>query len=299
MDMMRFHSLSHRLYSTDLQSNGEALLKEFYDLWCEAQQSGIDQQRIADEADDCLHRIATTELFTLAACEWIGKEGHYSISKALIHPVGVRYLQHPQLVRFDLSNASASFTTSVARRLCALDAPVPVALGWVLSMNEDYPASPQISKTTTLVTGFLTAEYPATCRRLLEAEGSAFGDSPIARETFEKLVIDINALEALPHLTELQMPSDMRRSFRYRRRDDNRAVTEQVRSRSIFEPLMTPQHFKYSTKVAFEYQNGQETIDAMIPMFTHEVSAELPQTWVAGPLLYNQKVMNLWNEADE
>ncbi len=34
-------------------------------------------------------------------------------------------------------------------------------------------------------------------------------------------------------------------------------------------------------------------------MFTQEMSMELPQTWIAEPLVYDQKIMSLWKGADE
>ncbi len=154
MDMIRFNDFYLRLYRANLKQDGQALLLELYALWREAETSGVEADTLADEARNCLHRVASTDLFVLAACEWIGDKGHLRLSKALVHEVSVQYLQHPKLVRFVLSSATESSTCAVALRLCALNVPVPVSLGWVLSLNEDLPSSPLISATTSVVTNF-------------------------------------------------------------------------------------------------------------------------------------------------
>ena len=298
MDMIRFNDFYLRLYTANLQQQSQALLDEFYALWREAETSGVEADALVEEAEDCLHWVAHSDLFVLAACEWIGHKGHHRLSKALVHEVSVKYLQHPELVRFALAGSTDVFTSAVARRLCALSAPVSVALGWVLSLNEDLPPSPLISATTSVVIDFLATEYPATCKRLLEAESSPFAQSIHATRLGERLSTENNALDALPHLTELQMSSEMRRSYSYLRRDESRTVAERAHGESLFEMFVTSQHFKYSSQVSVEYQNDQETIEAMIPMFTQEMSIELPQTWIADPLVYDQKIMRLWKGAD-
>lgn len=300
MDMMRFNDFYLRLYRANHEQDGQALLEEFYALWREAEKSGVDAETLRDEAKGCLRRIATTDLFLLAACDWIGSKGHYRLSSALAHEVSVHYLQHPKLVRFALTGVTEQCATTVARRLCALDVPVAVSLGWVLSLNEDLPPSPLISSNTATVVGFLAVEHPSTCKRLLEEESSPLAESPLAQHLAEKLASELRELEALPQLAELQMSSEMRRSFRYLRRNESRAVTEQARGDSFLADMfMTSQHFKYANQVAVEYQSDQETVDAMIPMFSHEMSVELPQTWTADPLLYVRKVNTLWEEAGQ
>lgn len=299
MDMMQFNEFYLRLYNANLQDDGEALLKEFYALWCKAVDDGVDMDTLTEEAEDCLHHIASTDLFALAACEWIGKEAHYSISKALAHQVSVRYLQRPTLVRFELSNTLELSATAVARRLCALDVPIPISLGWAFSLNEDLRSSAQVSNTMARVINFLAVEHPATCKRLLEAKQSPFARSRLAQDVLERLTIESKELEALPHLIELQMPPEMRRSFRNLRRNESRAIAEQVQGQSLFEMFTTAQHFKYSNQVAVEYQNEHEAVDAIVPMFTQEMSVELPQTWTADPLLYGQTRINMWSETEE
>lgn len=300
MDMMRFNDFYLRLYRADPDPDGQALLDEFYALWREAEKSGVDAETLREEAKVCLRKIATPDFFLRAACEWIGNKGHYRLSKALTHELSVRYLQHPELLGFALSGTTEKCATTVARRLCALDAPVVVTLGWVLSMNEDLTPSPLISSTTATVVGFLAVEHPATCKRLLEAASSPLADSPLALHLAETLTSELRELEALPHLAELQMSSEMRRSFRYLRRNESRAVTEQARSDSFLADMfMLSEHFKYSNQVAVEYQNDQETVETMIPMITHEMSVELPQTWTADPLFYSHLVHQLWEEPSQ
>ena len=299
MDMIRFNDFYLRLYRANLEQDGQALLGEFYALWREAETSGVEVDTLVDEAKDCLHRFASTDLFVLAACEWIGNKGHYRLSEALVHEVSVQYLQHPKLVRFALSGATEASTSAVALRLCALDVSVPVSLGWVLSLNEDLPPSPLISVTTRVVIDFLATEYPATCKRLLDAELSPLTQAPPATHMGERLSAESSVLDALPHLIELQMSWEMRRSFSYLRRNENRAVTEKAHGESLFELFMTAQHFKYSNQVSVEFQNDNEKVEAMIPMFAREMSMELPQTWIADPLLYDQKIMSLWKEAEQ
>jgi hypothetical protein len=63
--------------------------------------------------------------------------------------------------------------------------------------------------------------------------------------------------------------------------------------------FMLSEHFKYSHQVAVEYQNDQGTVETMIPMFTHEMSVELPQTWTADPLFYSHLVHQLWEEPSQ
>jgi len=299
MDMIRFNDFYLRLYRANSHLDGQALLDEFYSIWREAETSGVEADILVEEAKDCLHQIASTDMFVLAACEWIGDKGHHKLSRALVHEVSVKYIQHPKLVRFALSGAPEASTCAVARRLCTLNVPLPVTLGWVLSLNEDLSSSPLISATTSLVIDFLATEYPATCKRLLEAELSPLTQSILAKHLGERLSAESSALDALPQLNELQMSSDMRRSFSYVRRNESRAVTEKAHGESLFEMFMTAQHFKYSNKVSVEYQNDDETVETMIPMFTQEMSVELPQTWIADPLVYNQKIMSLWKGADE
>lgn len=299
MDMMRFNDFYLRFYNANLEDEGEALLKEFYVLWCEAEDGGVEMDMLVEEAENCLHHIATTDLFTIAACEWIGTQAHYSISKALAHQISVRYLQHPTLVRFALATAQESSATAVASRLCALEVPTQVALGWALSLDEDLPASPRVSNTVANVADFLATEHPATCKRLLEADRSPFTHSTSARAILHRLLNESRELEALPHLVELQMSSEMRRSFRYLRRNENRAITEHARGQSLFEMLITAKHFKYSNQVAFEYQNGGETVDAMVPMITQQMSIELPQTWIVDPMLYGRMKIEMWRATGE
>lgn len=55
-------------------------------------------------------------------------------------------------------------------------------------------------------------------------------------------------------------------------------------------------HFR---SVAMEYVTHSEPNDAIIPMFTEEMSIELPQTWIADPIRYAQIMMNLWRASDE
>lgn len=299
MDMIRFNDFYLRLYRANLEQDGQALLSEFSALWREAETSGVEADTLVDEAKNCLHRFASIDFFVLAACEWIGDKGHHRLSKALAHEVSVQYFQHPKLVRFALPGATEASASSVARRLCALNVSVPVSLGWVLSLNADLPPSPVISATTRVVIDFLATEYPATCKRLLEAEPSPLTESTPAKHLRERLSAESSALDTLPHLTELQMSSEMRRSLRYLRRNENRAVTENAHRGSLFEMLMTPQHFKYSNQVSVEYQNDHETIETMVPMFSHEMSIELPQTWIADPLLYDRKIMSLCEEPNQ
>lgn len=300
MDIMRFNDLYLRLYGADLQRDGIALVSEFYALWLEAEASGMEADTLVKEADNCLRRIASTDLFVFAACDWIGNKGLLRLSKALAHEVSVHYLQHFKLLRFALSDVAEECAANVARRLCALDVPVAVSLGWALSMNEDLPPSLQISSTTAKVMDFLAVEHPSTCKQLLEAESSTFAHSPLALNLTERLAIDARELDALPHLVELQMSSEMRRSLRYLRRSENRAMTEQAQGQSFLADLfMTSEHFKYSNQVALEFQHEQETVETMIPMSTHEMSVDLPQTLVADPLLYGHMVMSLWRGIDE
>jgi hypothetical protein len=75
MDMMRFDDFYLRLYQTNLEQDGQALLEEFYALRREAEKSGVDAETLRDEAKGCLRRIATTGLFLLAACDRIGSKG--------------------------------------------------------------------------------------------------------------------------------------------------------------------------------------------------------------------------------
>lgn len=300
MDMMRFNDLYLRLYGANQEQDGQALLEEFYGLWREAEMAEVDVETLREQAKGCLRRIATTDLFLLAACYWIGTKGHYRLSKALAHEISVHYLQYPKLVRFALTGVTEQCATTVARRLCALDVPVAVSLGWVLSLNEDLPPSPLISSNTATVIEFLAVEHPATCKRLLEEESSPLTDSPLAQHLTERLASELRELEALPHLAELEMSSEMRRSLRYLRRNESRAVTEQARGDFFLADMfMASEHFKYANKVAVEYQNDQDTVEAMIPMFSHEMSVELPQTWTADPLLYGYMVQRLWEEPSQ
>jgi hypothetical protein len=298
MDMMRFNDFYLRLHNGDAKQDGPAILEDFYTLWREAESSGVDAESLHQETKGVLQRIVAKDLFLLAACEWIGKKGHFKLGKALAHEISIRYLQHPELLKFALSETAEECTTTVARRLCALDVPVAVSLGWALSMSEDLPPSQLIANTTAKVTNFLATEHPATCKRLLHAESSPFSDSQVAQQLAERLASELDALEALPHLIELQMSSEMRRSFRYLRRNESRAITGRAQGESFLADMfMLSEHFKYSNQVAVEYLNDQQAVETMIPMFTHEMSVELPQTWIADPLLYGHMVANLWNEA--
>ncbi len=298
MDMMRFNDFYLRLYNGDAKQDGPAILEDFYTLWREAESSGVDAESLHEEAKGVLQRIVAKDLFLLAASEWIGKKGHFKLGKALAHEISIRYLQHPELLKFALSETAEECATTVARRLCALDVPVAVSLGWALSMSEDLPPSQLIANTTAKVTNFLATEHPATCKRLLHAESSPFADSQVAQQLAERLASELDALEALPHLVELQMSSEMRRSFRYLRRSESRAITGRAQGESFLADMfMLSEHFKYSNQVAVEYLNDQQAVETMIPMFTHEMSVELPQTWIADPLLYGHMVANLWKEA--
>lgn len=299
MDMMRFNDLHLRLYNEARQGKEEALLSEFYALWCEAEKGGDDRGTLLAEADNCLQQIADSDLFTLAVCEWLGKRAHRSISKALMHQVSVRHLQCLHLLKFDLTDAPESSAVAVASRMCVLTAPVSVVLGWVLSLYDARPFSGKVTRMTTRLIDFLVAEYPVTCKRLLEAEHSPFAHSEVAQAALERLVTEAAELDALPGLVELRMSSDMRHSLRYLRRDENRSMMEQVRENSLFDLITTTQHFKYSNSVAMEYVTDREPNDAIIPMFTEEMSIELPQTWITDPIRYAQIMMNLWRASDE
>ncbi|AHZ68655.1 hypothetical protein OU5_1576 [Pseudomonas mandelii JR-1] len=230
---------------------------------------------------------------------WLGKQAHRSISNALMHHVSVRHLQCHQLLKFDLTDAPESSAIAVAPRMCVLTAPVSVILGWVLSLDEARPFSPQVRCMTTQVIDFLVAEYPHTCKRLLEVEHSPFAHSEVAQAALGRLVTETAELDALPDLVELRMSPDMRRSLGYLRRDENRSVMEQVHEHSLFGLITTAQHFKYSNSVAMEYVTHSEPNDAIIPMFTEEMSIELPQTWITDPIRYAQIMMNLWRASDE
>ncbi|ENB9666109.1 MULTISPECIES: hypothetical protein [Pseudomonas] len=298
MDMMRFHDLYLRLYTEDLQANGEKLLDRFFGLWSEAEESGIDLDTLNEEADDCFHRIAETRLFPLAACRWIGELGRVGISKPLLHHVSVRYLQHSELLRFQLPEGLELSSISAASRMCVMNVPVPVSLGWILSLNEDLPTSSRLTSTTATIVGLLTSEYPGTCMRLLKSENSPFAHSQIAQDALKRLVAAGTALEDLPYLTELEMPPAMERSFRYLRRNESRTVTDHAHEHSLFGTV-TAQHFKYASSIAMEYVANGEATDMTVPMFTHEMSLELPQTWIADPLRYALMMNSLWNRFDE
>lgn len=298
MDMMRFHDLYLRLYTEDLRSNGAGLLDEFHALWSEAEKSGADLDTLHDEADDCLHHIAQTTLFSLAACKWIGDLEHIGISKALLHHVSVRYLQHPELLKFRLPEGMGLSAISAARRMCVMSVPVPVSLGWILSLNDDLPTTPQLARATAKIVGLLTAEYPGTCLRLLKSENSPFSHSQIAQDALKRLVAAGSALDDLPHLIELEMAPDMERSFRYLRRNESRSVTDHAHEHSLFGTV-TARHFKYASSIAMEYVSNDEATDMTTSMFTHEMSVELPQTWIADPLRYALMMNSLWNGLDE
>ncbi len=73
------------------------------------------------------------------------------------------------------------------------------------------------------------------------------------RELAERLASELDALEALPHLVEFQMSSEMRRSFRYLRQSESRAVTERAQGESFLTDMfIISEHFKYSNQVAVE-----------------------------------------------
>ncbi|GLO56910.1 hypothetical protein JET76_27815 [Pseudomonas putida] len=298
MDMMRFHDLYLRLYTEDLQANGKELLDQFFALWSEAEESGIDLDSLNEEADDCFHRIAETRLFPLAVCKWVGELGHKGISRPLLHHVSVRYLQHSELLRFLLPEEAEQSALKAASRMCVMSVPVPVSLGWILSLNEELPASSRLTSITRMVVGLLTSEYPGTCMRLLKSEKSPFAQSRVAQEALQRLVAADATLDNLPYLTELEMPPAMERSFRYLRRDESRSVTDQAHEHALFGTV-TAKHFKYATRIAMEYVGNDEAGDMTIPMFTHEMSFELPQTWVADPLRYALMMNALWNGSDE
>ncbi|MCE0881293.1 hypothetical protein [Pseudomonas putida] len=298
MDMMRFHDLHLRLYTEDLQANGEELIDQLFALWGEAEEGGIDLETLREEADDCLHHIATTRLFPLAACKWLGELGHIEISKPLLHHVSVRYLQHTELLRFRLPEGLELSAIGAASRMCVMNVPVPVSLGWILSLNEDLPTSSQLTSMTAKIVGLLTSELPGTCMRLLKSENSPFADSQLTQDALKRLVAAGSAMDDLPHLIELEMPSAMERSFRYLRRDENRSVTEHAHEHSLLGTV-TARHFKYASSIAMEYVANGEATDMTVPMFTHEMSLELPQTWIADPLRYTLMMNSLWNGSDE
>ncbi|WP_040260634.1 hypothetical protein [Pseudomonas massiliensis] len=300
MDMMRFNDFYLRLYKGDAKQDGPAILEDFYTLWREAENSGVDAEFLREEAKGVLQRIVAKDLFLLAACEWIGTKGHFKLGKALAHEVSVHYLQQPELLKFALSETTEECATTVARRLCALDVPVAVSLGWALSISEDLPPSQLIASTIAKVTNFLATEHPATCKRLLDSKSSPFADSQVAQQLAGRLATELDALEALPQLVELRMSSEMRRSFRYLRRNERRAVTERAQGDSFLADMfMLSEHFKYANQVAVEHHNNQQKVETMIPMFTHEMSVELPQTWIADPLLYGHMVADLWEVAGQ
>jgi len=75
----------------------------------------------------------------------------------------------------------------------------------------------------------------------------------VDRELAERLASELDALEALPHLIEFQMSSEMRRSFRYLRQSESRAVTERAQGESFLTGMfIISEHFKYSDQVAVE-----------------------------------------------
>ena len=185
-----------------------------------------------------------------------------------------------------------------ASRMCVMSVPVPVSLGWILNLNEELPASSRLTSTTRKVVGLLTSEYPGTCMRLLKSEKSPFAQSRVAQESLQRLVAADATRDNLPYLTELEMPPAMERSFRYLRRDESRSVTDQAHEHALFGAV-TAKHFKYATKIAMEYVGNDEASDMTIPMFKHEMSFELPQTWVADPLRYALMMNALWNGSDE
>ncbi|GFM83882.1 hypothetical protein PSCICN_45740 [Pseudomonas cichorii] len=70
------------------------MLKEFYTLFYEAEDGGLDMKMLMNKTENYLHLIATTDLSTMAVCEWIGKQARHTISQALAHYVSVHYLQN-------------------------------------------------------------------------------------------------------------------------------------------------------------------------------------------------------------
>lgn len=63
--MMRFNDFYAK-------QDAPALLDDFYALWREAKNSGVDAESLHEKAKGVLQRIVVMDLFLLAACEWIG-----------------------------------------------------------------------------------------------------------------------------------------------------------------------------------------------------------------------------------
>ena len=94
------------------------------------------------------------------------------------------------------------------------------------------------------------------------------------------------------------MPAEMARSFHYLRRNENRSVADHASERSLSGAL-TEKHFKYASRIAVEFVVNDEPTDMTLPMHTQETRMELPQTWVADPLRYEQMMNKLWEGTDE
>lgn len=158
MDLMRFNDLYRRLRTRGPESDGVPLLDEFHVIWSEAESRGIDLDTLEEATDNCLRHIATTTLFPLAACKWIGQLGHEALNEALLHHVSVRFLQHRQLLRFELPEGLEGAAVTAAKRMCAMSVPVAVSLGWILSLNESRPCNPELKSSIAKVVGLLAAE---------------------------------------------------------------------------------------------------------------------------------------------
>lgn len=250
------------------------------------------------DVNNCLHAIAQSPvLFPIALARWLAGESDIRLGKALLHQASVAHLDQRFPQSYDLTRVPEADAITTARRLCALAAAPAISLGWTLSMARDFPSRDAVRTQAMELLDYHVDQLLVSTAELLASPESSFQNLDASIETLRRVREVQQILEGLPRLRELDMTADMRLLHSSLKRSERREIHRRADEASVFHGLLHQVKLKYASRPVIEVQNESGKQETAIPMFSHEITVELPLSELTDPVLGRMHRNRLWRSA--
>lgn len=247
------------------------------------------------DIDNCLHAITQSPaLFPIALARWLAGDSDIRLGKALLHQASVAHLDQRFPQSYDLTGVLEADAITTARRLCALAAAPAISLGWTLSMARDFPSSDSVRTQTKELLDYHVDQLLVSTVEFLASPESSFQNLDASIETLRQAREAQQILEGLPRLRELDMTADMRLLHSSLKRSEHREIHRRADEVSVFRGLLHQVKLKYASRPVIEVRNESGTQEMSIPMFSHELTVELPLSELTDPVIGRVRRNRLW-----
>ena len=254
-------------------------------VYAKAMSSDGDKSSLDEEMEYCFTGIVEClPLFTVAIVGWLTRDPFLGLGRALLQSADVHYLQHSEMLDFNLSSLPVGDALLTGYRLCAYASSPAIALSWIFALHRDFACSDMAQQHSRYLAWFHATEYPVSTRKLASNRAAALATTPYAVEVSNELRQQEESLSAIPSLNELAMTPEMRLTVSSIRRKRSREVTRYSESHSLLATLVTPQYFKYATRTAMTVHRGVDQYETSMEMLSFSLSLELPLSETTDPM---------------